>query len=144
MKQVVIMRGLPGSGKSTIAETLAKSTEFSYVCSADKFFIDHDGKYIFDRSQIGQAHKYCRTWFDAFIKSGTDLIIVDNTNVKRKDFAYYIDQAQKYKYAVTEVLVGGWSDNDITTYHRRCTHGVPLETIQRMALSLRESILFGS
>ena len=56
-KILTLVRGLPGSGKSTFANTI--TNEFS-VCEADKFFYDKEGNYNFDATKLSQAHKWCR------------------------------------------------------------------------------------
>ena len=50
-KILYIVRGVPGSGKSTFAEKLV-GHDF-LVCEADKYFIDKEtGEYKFDISKI--------------------------------------------------------------------------------------------
>ena len=67
-KTVYIMRGVPGSGKSTIARKLAHGatadevmnlTPFhGTVVSADDFFL-RNGEYRYNPKEIGIAHSYC-------------------------------------------------------------------------------------
>ena len=56
-KILTLVRGLPGSGKSTFANNI--TNEFS-VCEADKFFYDKEGNYNFDATKLSQAHKWCK------------------------------------------------------------------------------------
>jgi adenylate kinase family enzyme len=56
-----IMRGLPGSGKSTVSKKIAQtytSVENSVpVCAGDDFFIQKDtGEYKFDANLLSEAH----------------------------------------------------------------------------------------
>ena len=138
--QVCIMRGLPGSGKSTKVKELLE--EFrdtnpngsAIVCSADDFFISaEDGEYHFDPSKIGQAHAWCKGQAYAAMKLGADLVVIDNTNTQRWEYEIYEQMALSRGYDVQHVRVGGLSDDDILLYADRNTHGVPLEAIQRMA-----------
>ena len=47
-KVMFIMRGLPGSGKSTIVKLIVKKYERNVaVCSADDHFLQEDGTYLF-------------------------------------------------------------------------------------------------
>lgn len=56
--KLVIIRGLPGSGKSTMA--LKAFANRGYVhCEADHYF-HQDGEYKFDQSKVIDAHEYCR------------------------------------------------------------------------------------
>ena len=67
-----VMRGLPGSGKTTLAQSMVKSyTEAGkkgVICSADDFFVDNRGKYNFDMTRLSEAHEHCRLKADQFMK----------------------------------------------------------------------------
>jgi adenylate kinase family enzyme len=56
-KILTLVRGLPGSGKSTFANFIWN--EYA-ICEADKFFYDSEGHYLFDASKLREAHKWCR------------------------------------------------------------------------------------
>lgn len=78
-KELVLMRGLPGSGKSTKAKKIAG--EIGVVYSTDDFFMV-DGKYLYDPKLIGENHEknFQRTL--KALKEGKPLIVIDNTNIK--------------------------------------------------------------
>ncbi len=49
-KVMMIMRGLPGSGKSTVVKAiLHKYKKGAVACSADDHFLQEDGSYAFQR-----------------------------------------------------------------------------------------------
>jgi tRNA uridine 5-carbamoylmethylation protein Kti12 len=61
MKQVFILRGLPGSGKSyyaqNLADELATADESQYlICSTDDYFLNEQGEYHFDKFKLPQYH----------------------------------------------------------------------------------------
>ena len=68
---VIIMRGIPGAGKSTLTRRLRETAEAVgrevVVCSADDYFLDNRGVYRFNPSKIGDAHKSCKWRFDTAI-----------------------------------------------------------------------------
>ena len=135
--KLVIMRGVSGSGKSTKAKELVKEQvvgTMSAICSADKFFIDPSSKkYEFDPRKLGNAHAFCRGQVEAAIELGVDLIIVDNTNTQKWEFKSYIDLAESNGYKYTECVVGSLEEKDLKLYANRNVHGVPLESIRKMA-----------
>lgn len=56
---MIIMRGVPGSGKTTIVKYLVEKFETNCVCSADNYFM-RNGTYVYERSKIKHAHEYCQ------------------------------------------------------------------------------------
>ena len=51
---LVLLRGLPGSGKSYLGHYIWTS-----VFEADKYF-EQDGEYKFDPSKLKEAHQWCK------------------------------------------------------------------------------------
>jgi tRNA uridine 5-carbamoylmethylation protein Kti12 len=132
-----IMRGLPGSGKSTmarhiLAQSLSEGAE-GYIFSTDDYFLSLDGKYIFDPIKLAAAHAWNQ---DRAVKAMTkhvDTIIIDNTNILKDHYALYVTEAKARGYRINIVTVGSFDPDFIEQCFLRNTHGVPLHTIQRMA-----------
>jgi predicted kinase len=128
-KTVIILRGAPGSGKSTwIRNNLPKSAK---VCSADQFFIknvlnpetgESEERYEWDSKHIGAAHGACQAHFVSFIARGEPLIVVDNTNIKPRDYRFYVNLARREGYQVFQQVLRGTFGN---------LHGVPSEVVQK-------------
>ena len=60
-KVVAICRGLPGSGKSNLAQQVGSIRGSGLVCSADAYFIqDVDGEHVYqyDSKKMKEAHRY--------------------------------------------------------------------------------------
>jgi len=128
MRNVVIMRGLPGSGKSTVAKKLAATVEGAVIVSADDGLMV-GGQYQFDVTKLGAAHGACQAAFKTALAFNKPLVIVDNTNTTPQEIQRYMDMAQNFGYEAVVMVV----PCDVDTSAARNTHGVPREAIERMA-----------
>lgn len=127
MNIVYIMRGLPGSGKSTRARELIKGQD-GVIHSADEFMVV-DGRFVFDPTRLPEVHDKCFAAFEESLKRNVPVVIVDNTNVRRSDFARYADTARAHGY---EVRFAVMHHQDVCMLARRNIHGVLPSTILRM------------
>jgi predicted kinase len=129
-KILYIVRGIPGSGKSTFAEKLV-GHDF-LVCEADKYFVDKEtGEYNFDFTKIKDAHKFCQDTVEMYMKDSLvndnfyREIAVSNTFTQEWEMEPYTKLAEKYDYTVFTVIVenrhGGVNQ-----------HGVPEDKIELM------------
>jgi predicted kinase len=127
-KILTLVRGLPGSGKSTFANTI--TNKYS-VCEADKFFYDKEGNYNFDGSKLREAHKWCREQVEIRMKDNQineqfyPEIVVSNTFTQEWEMDIYFGLANQYGYKVFSIIVenrhGGVNE-----------HGVPAEKLEQM------------
>lgn len=123
--RVVIMRGLPGSGKSFY---VSNNFQGASICSADFFFTKEDGEYCFSIDLLGKAHAFCKKQFNSFLKERQPLIVVDNTNTTYKEYKWYVDRAEQNLYHVQ--IYNILSDVEICV--QRNIHKVPREVIVKM------------
>jgi predicted kinase len=135
MRKLIIMRGLPGSGKSHRANNLclfyrSKDCD-AVICSADDFFLI-GSNYEFDASQLDLAHTHCKSMCAEYMKKDYDYIIIDNTNITFKEIIPYLELAVRFKYKV-ELLESNsvWAWNAEECF-KRTVHGVPLDKIKEM------------
>jgi predicted kinase len=118
MKNLILVRGLPGSGKSTFAHLISDT-----VFEADEYFM-RDGNYNFDKEQLPNAHHWCKAQVIAAMIEQKPLIVVSNTMCRKWEMIAYVQLAKAYDYTVTEVTM--------TQPLRPNVHGVPEEVIERM------------
>ena len=140
MKQFIVMRGLPGSGKSTKAKRLREETlsagKTAVIHSADDFFTNENGEYNYDIKAIPHAHADC---FQQTVKSfieDFDVVILDNTNVKKWHFEHYVATAKAFDY---QVLYCEMPHLDTDELVERNIHGVPSEAINWMRENWEEA-----
>ncbi|XP_030836727.1 uncharacterized protein LOC100891052 [Strongylocentrotus purpuratus] len=127
-KVLCLMRGCPGSGKSTVAKSLKGN---GVVLSTDDFFIVR-GKYMFDRNLVGEAHDWNHARAQEYLAKGTTPIIVDNTNIMTWEMKPYVAMALKHKYQVVIREPDTPWKNKAGELAKRNSHGVPKTAIERM------------
>lgn len=134
---MIIMRGLPGSGKSYMARSIVHQAfgpcdTSQFIFSTDDFFMVPGGGYNFNHMNLQEAHHWNqkRVWHAAM--SGLSPIIVDNTNTQTWEMLPYGKLAVENGYFM-EVLEprNKWSQKP-GELARRNIHGVPKFAIERM------------
>jgi predicted kinase len=105
-RTVMVMRGLPGSGKSTLvnAVTYLYSPDEPLVCSADHYFLDRNGRYKFDAVQLKNAHESSQSIMKLACTEGKKIIIVDNTNVQRWEMGPYFAAANSAPFTYRVIV----------------------------------------
>lgn len=155
---VIVMRGLPGSGKSTLIQRLIKLRPFEEIkfpgkenisiCSADDFFMHDELGYVFNAALLSKAHSACQVKFIEAMDRQVHTIFVDNTNIARKWISFYKERAEDptndYKYI--EIMPSDMSklldladkgdeigiDNQLEIFAERNKHDVSFEKIKEM------------
>jgi len=128
---MLVMRGLPGSGKSTIVNQIKKQFPDVVSCSADDYFMSKDGVYTFKEKKLKDAHNYSHARAEEVCRLGHPLVIVDNTNVKRWEMAKYFSIAEQYMYMVVLVEPRTPWRFDPVQLAARNSHGVPRNIITK-------------
>jgi len=121
MNNLVILRGLPGAGKSTAATLFGNAPHFE----ADQFFIDENGKYNYDLSKIKDAHNWCRHKVMDAMKEGHSIVVVSNTFTQEWEMESYYLLAFELGYQVFSLVVEN-------RHGGKNIHGVPVNKIEEM------------
>lgn len=118
-KVLIIVRGIPGCGKSSFAKLLS-----STICTTDDFFMK-DGKYTWVAAKIGLAHLWCQSICKKYMSEGISPVIVANTSTTKKELKPYYDLAVGYGYKVFSIIVEN-------RHNGKNIHNVPEANVKAM------------
>ena len=123
--QLILLRGLPGSGKTTLAQVLG-ALPGARVLSIDDYFTDEHGVYTFHHLDNHKAYQHCIDRVEEFMLDHCPHIIVHNTFVYDWEMKPYLDLAQVHGYQLHVTTV--------EKYHSgQNVHEVSDEQIRKMA-----------
>lgn len=138
MKELIIVCGVSGSGKTTFANMMAKQTNGA-VFSADDYFTTYTAEgvevYEWNEDELGKAHYQCICNTRDALKNEVPFVYVANTFTKERDMRPYRNLGKKYGYKITIIAVGNYHGNTNI-------HNVPDETIENMRNKIRNSFKF--
>ncbi|KAG8516517.1 NEDD4-binding protein 2 [Galemys pyrenaicus] len=128
---LVLLRGLPGSGKSFLARILQEDNPSGIILSTDDYFYIN-GQYQFDVKYLGEAHEWNQNRAKEAFEKKVSPIIIDNTNLQAWEMKPYVALSQKHKYKVLFREPDTWWRFKPKELARRNIHGVSKEKITRM------------
>lgn len=118
-KEMIIVRGVPGSGKTTFAKSLKPDAHIE----ADMYMTDSKGQFRYAPSKLSQAHSWCIGRVNYEMSRNTPTIVVSNTFIRLWEIDPYIELGRDHGYSVSIVEMTGSFKN---------IHGVPDEKVEEM------------
>lgn len=161
-KLFYVVRGLPGSGKSSKVEEVLKEHGVGHDCvfSTDDFWTKdsedsciEEYKLNFNPTRLPEAHGWNFERCKKALEVGLSPVILDNTNVKKECYLGYVEQARTngYEVQVIEPDSSWWKayrfylrpankrlDKLEEFSHilaEKNEHGVPYDVIETMAVA---------
>lgn len=113
-----LIRGVPGSGKTTLARVMQKTGMVDAYTEADLFMLDSRGCYRFDPALLKRCHETCQRHALYALESGLR-VAVSNTFTRAWEMQPYIDMG----FPFTVLRCEGAYKN---------VHGVPETKVQQM------------
>lgn len=136
MPIVTFIRGLPGSGKTTLAKRFCNVGNLAEgnpgIYAADDWFTGSDGSYHFDPVRLTEAHSHCQNMAAGCLNLGYNCVVT-NTFSRKWELVQYLEAldllTDGFQFTVIDLFDAGLSDEQLAA---RCVHGVPVEKIAQM------------
>lgn len=136
---MVILIGIPGSGKSTYSNYIKRNLNHRVGIASTDYYFEEGGRYHFDPELLDVNHRKNRNRAAALMMVGREVVIVDNTNLSVKEIKQYVELANYFEYKVKFKFF----DADVEEAFERCEKRsestgktVPLHVIERMKSKL--------
>jgi predicted kinase len=124
-QHLILLRGLPGAGKTAFAKLLAENNTYPFF-SVDDYFTAVDGNYKFEYKDNHIAYAQCLSHTEQAILIGSPKVIVHNTFTMDWEMEPYFKIAKKYDCNLFVLTV--------ENYHTGTnTHEVTKEQLKKMA-----------
>lgn len=124
MKTLYLIRGVSGSGKSSLAEEMLAGLMVYYHYEADMYFMRDLGDYRWNPAELGNAHKWCQEQTERRLIDGYS-VAVSNTSTTEAEVETYRKIAEACNTRFVSLVVESRHDG-------KNIHGVPPEKVEQM------------
>lgn len=133
MNKLTIIRGLPGSGKTSLAKKIKGNDLSIYHTEAEKFFTNARG--VFDKEAsmkpilIRKALRGCFWEAMAYLEYGFN-VIVSNNFIRLRELKPYLDNAKRMRILVEVIDL---PLDPVLKKERKSQHNISFDKILKMA-----------
>ena len=131
---LILLRGLPGSGKTSLAKLLSENNKYPIFSVDDYFTNSLTGEYIFDFQNNHLAYKQCEDLTKNALQNKIEKVFVHNTFTIDWELEPYFKMASLFEYRIFIVTVENYHNN-------KNIHQVSDEQLQKMAEKYRIKLL---
>lgn len=115
-KTLLLIRGLPGSGKTKLAKEICKGRYHAHF-EADMYWdLNHGLDY--NNTTLSDAHQFCTTNIEKAMMANIPLVVVSNTFTRASEMDEYFIFAKTYNYTVHTIIVenrhGGKNQHNVS------------------------------
>lgn len=96
----IILRGVPGSGKSSFVNLLVRSSEEAVIHAVDDLHKNDQGEFLWSEKNAKRNYTLNFANFVISCSRKEPLIICDAINIQVEDFQRYVEIAREYDYHV--------------------------------------------
>ena len=133
---LIVLRGLPGSGKTTYTNKLIQEYSNIEIISNDSLRTDDNGyNYIYENNNYIYQENY--KLLINYLKNGTKIIVIDNCNINIKLLDIYYDLSVKYNYRYLQLVFPKPTRENIFKSLSRCQHNISNSSYLKMWLSFK-------
>lgn len=123
---LILLRGLPGSGKTTLAKLLSENNTYPVFSVDDYFTNEVTGEYIFNFQNNHLAYKQCEALTKDAMQQAIPKIFVHNTFTMDWELEPYFKMSSQFNYNLFVVTVENYHEH-------KNVHEVSDEQLQKMA-----------